>query len=600
MMHSLLILLFLNNINCSRLSGYFKLDYFASAYITPNNNFLYFEQENKRLYMSEPENNSSKYQSSKSITKKNFPTKSIPKNVYYDIRNLKPYNKIEVNYFNESHLSNFIHNETNFDYISLEDLGDNTFIFLKNAAQNSGKNNTINIAYIDFLATTANKKIKINKTYTLEDEAKRINTYCISTSNKNIVCGLIVKSEDDEYYYYNKSLILINNKKDNISDRIYMNEDDYIEKYEDYDDYDYDYDDYDKQFEDEYNKTLIYKFFKLVPLKEERIFYCFTDIDGNIKCGLIQIENDSTIKELIEPKFFYKSYDFYSNFAKNSFSALKYKNENVALCLVEKDKITIQTFEYDSNNNKLNIIIDKKTEFPESFYNYIYYSKLLKNNNDELILFVINGYSASTYALNGFLQELEYSSCSDYYYSLYNSDRKEFSLTVNPSILEDKLNSYSIYFFNDGNEINSIFKDINKNETISENEAFSTKIKFYFNLSYLDYDYVKLHNNEYKLKFSRSKSDTRNIQKCTITFNIYRCKKAECKYCNSDNKCWDAEWNPIYFKTSLEKSFWIIPVAIGVMLIVLLFFSLAKCCIREQIPNLGGENLIQNEMPLIT
>ena len=87
-------------------------------------------------------------------------------------------------------------------------------------------------------------------------------------------------------------------------------------------------------------------------------------------------------------------------------------------------------------------------------------------------------------------------------------------------------------------------------------------------------------------------------QTCQITIIFNQCKK-ECDICTSQN-CYDKNMNTvnIIIPTNLESYFFILPLSILVMLIVLIFFSFAKWCVREPLPNYGG-NLIQNEMPLI-
>lgn len=87
---------------------------------------------------------------------------------------------------------------------------------------------------------------------------------------------------------------------------------------------------------------------------------------------------------------------------------------------------------------------------------------------------------------------------------------------------------------------------------------------------------------------------------------FYGCARTECEICTSSNSydCYDRYWNSIappkelIKTTDFEKYFFILPLSILAMLIVLIFFSFAKCCVREPLPNYGG-NLIQNEMPLI-
>lgn len=214
-----------------------------------------------------------------------------------------------------------------------------------------------------------------------------------------------------------------------------------------------------------------------------------------------------------------------------------------------------------------------------------------------MILLLFNGQYATSVSFNsygGYLKELEYSSCEDKYLYLYNADEQYLYLTINPSLIQT---SKSFYFLNNGKQINSIFKE-NK-DTVEEDKPYNTG-EIFFKLNQQDYDYVEENDNKYEIKFSSTNNYTsRTSQTCTLTIHIKSCEKEECKYWNYKGDCWDNNMKKIFFKTDLEKYFFIIPIAILGMLIVLIFFSFAKCCIREQIPNFEGGNL-QNELPLIT
>lgn len=600
MWHYLLILILLNNINCTEeLSGYFKMDYFSSEYITPNNDILIFEPKEGNLYISKPIQNSPQYNPPSQKGLKAF-DQDKPETLYFNFLNIEP-QIIQVSYFNETNGASFNYTQKlkEYSYISIEEIGNGNFAILLNANNTSKNKNSINIATFDFYAKSNENKFNITKTYILNDKTKRVYSNCITTKGNNIVCALTKKDEDDNLYYYNYTLILLNNEDETISNEIYIyNDSEYIYTYEDDDDYDDDYydDDYVSlsytKFYDEYKNNLIYKFFKIILIDNEKFLYCYMNNNG-IYCGLAEIKNNK-IQVVYKEKKIFEDFDFSSNLAKNSFDAIKYKDNIIILSLATSSEMKFATLQLSSSNTFT--IKTDKGYYSRLDKHYPFYAKLLKNNNNELILFMINSHSyySSTY-LKGYIDELEFISCKNSTISLYNADKKTLEFITYPSFLIDAQKAKSLYLFEIGNEINSLYSGYDI--PIELNKQYSKSETIYYNFTSEDYyKYTKKHI-KYEVGFTSSLET--NAQKCKISFNFYNCK-SECEFCNSDDKCWDQNWKFIYIKSDFEKVFFIIPCSIIVMLIVLALFTFAKCGVKEVIPNYGGENPAQNELPLIS
>ena len=600
MWHYLLILILLNNINCTEeLSGYFKMDYFSSEYITPNNDILIFEPKERNLYISKPIQNSPQYNPPSQKGLKAF-DQDKPETLYFNFLNIEP-QIIQVSYFNETNGASFNYTQKlkEYSYISIEEIGNGNFAILLNANNTSKNKNSINIATFDFYAKSNENNFNITKTYILNDKTKRVYSNCITTKGNNIVCALTKKDEDDNLYYYNYTLILLNNEDETISNEIYIyNDSEYIYTYEDDDDYDDDYydDDYVSlsytKFYDEYKNNLIYKFFKTILIYNEKFLYCYMNNNG-IYCGLAEIKNNK-IQVVYKEKKIFEDFDFSSNLAKNSFDAIKYKDNIIILSLATSSEMKFATLQLSSSNTFT--IKTDKGYYSRLDKHYPFYAKLLKNNNNELILFMINSHSyySSTY-LKGYIDELEFISCKNSTISLYNADKKTLEFITYPSFLIDAQKAKSLYLFEIGNEINSLYSGYDI--PIELNKQYSKSETIYYNFTSEDYyKYTKKHI-KYEVGFTSSLET--NAQKCKISFNFYNCK-SECEFCNSDDKCWDQNWKFIYIKSDFEKVFFIIPCSIIVMLIVLALFTFAKCGVKEVIPNYGGENPAQNELPLIS
>ena len=594
MWHYLLILILLNNINCiEELNGTFKNDYFSSEYITPNNDILIYDPIEYNLYLSKPIDNSPQYNPPNKIKPKNF-TQDKPETLYFNFVNLEP-QIIQVSYFNETNgaFFNYTEDSKEYSYISIEEIGNGNFAILFNANETSINNNSISIATFDFYAKSDEERFKITKTYILNDKTKRVYSNCITTKGNNIVCALTKKDEYNKLYYYNYTLILLNNEDETISNEIYIyNDSESI--YED-DDYDYDYDDdyaslYSTKFNDEYKYNLIYKFFKIILLDSEKFLYCYMNNSG-IYCGLAAIKNNK-IEVVYKGRRIFESFKFYSNLARTIFDAIKYQYNKFILCLATSSEMKFATLQLSYDDTYFTVRTDN---YYSGLYNpYYFYVKLLKNKNNELILFLMNGQSSYSTTLKGYIDELEYISCKNSSISLYNADIKTVKFTTYPSFLIDSEKSKYLYLFKIGNEVNSLF--LLHDVPVKLNTQLSIYDYIYYNFTYEDYNYIKNHT-KYEVGFTNSFEAY--SQKCKVTLNFYKCKK-ECEFCNEDGKCWDQNWKFVYFKSNFEKMFFIIPCSIIVMLIVLALFTFAKCGVKEVMPNYGGENPAPNELPLIS
>ena len=595
MWHYLLILILLNNINCTEeLSEFFQKDYFSSEYITPNNDILIYEPIECNLYLSKPIQNSPQY--NPPILKKlqNF-TQDKPETLYFNFLNLEPH-IIQVSYFNETNGASFNYTKKlkEYSYISIEEIGNGNFAILLNANKTSQNKNSISIATFNFSAENNENKFNIAKTYILNDKTKRVYSNCITTKGNNIVCALTKKDEDDELYYYNYTLILLNNEDETISNEIYIYDDsEYIYTYEDDDDYDYD-DDYvslySTKFYDEYKNNLIYKFFKIILLDGEKFLYCYMNNSG-IYCGLAAIKNNK-IEVVYKGRRIFETFKFYSNLARTIFDAIKYQYNKFILFLASSYDRKFATLQLSNDDTYFTVKTD--SYFSGLNNNYYFYVKLLKNKNNELILFMINGQSSYSTTLKGYIDELEYISCKNSSISLYNADIKTVEFETYPSFLIDSEKSKYLYLFKIGNEVNSLFRS--NDVPVKLNTQLSIYDYIYYNFTYEDYNYIKNHT-KYEVGFTNSFEAY--SQKCKVTLNFYKCKK-ECEFCNEDGECWDQNWKFVYFKSNFEKVFFIIPCSIIVMLIVLALFTFAKCGVKEVIPNYGGENPAPNELPLIS
>ncbi len=582
MMYYILILLLAININCLKeIPGFHFRDSYFSCYTTKENNLLYFEPSLLKLYKSMELKNSAEYSNFKDITpapQKNIRIKTLPNILYFNFMYLSN-NQIKVSFFNESFLSYFNYPNIIFsdlEHLSIDELGNNQFAIFSN--NEKGSNHTLNISQFDISQTDKNK-FKIIKSYIIESDADRINAHCIKTNNNNIICGLIevfLESNNTNYASYNYSLILL--KKNTIDKNIFNYDKGYI-------DIDYGY---------EYKNILTYKFLKLIPLDNDRIFLSYEN--EGIKCGLAQVINSEFIEIIKQDEKIFDNYTFYSKLARDSFSYVKKTDNNIILSIVDKSVVKFANISI-GKNNKINSgnIIQKIFKFNQNPF----FIKLLENNYNETIIFLSYFPSDDSYIYYGYFQELEYTSCDDEKKYVYNAEKTYLNFDFDYATFIDSEDENNIIIFNNEKTITSLIDYDGK--TLEQKKIYK-KDNIYFNLSSIDYNYYYYSGNDYQFNFSNSLNE-RKSKICTYTISFYKCDSI-CTYCTS-NKCWDKNWNNVKEKkekkqkTNFEKFFFIIPGAILLMLIVLVFFTFAKCCMKGQMPNFEGSNIVQDELPLI-
>lgn len=575
MMYYILILLLAININCLKeIPGFHFRDSYFSCYTTKENNLLYFEPSLLKLYKSMELKNSAEYSNFKDITpapQKNIRIKTLPNILYFNFMYLSN-NQIKVSFFNESFLSYFNYPNIIFsdlEHLSIDELGNNQFAIFSN--NEKGSNHTLNISQFDISQTDKNK-FKIIKSYIIESDADRINAHCIKTNNNNIICGLIevfLESNNTNYASYNYSLILL--KKNTIDKNIFNYDKGYI-------DTDYGY----------------YKFLKLIPLDNDRIFLSYEN--EGIKCGLAQVINSEFIEIIKQDEKIFDNYTFYSKLARDSFSYVKKTDNNIILSIVDKSVVKFANISI-GKNNKINSgnIIQKIFKFNQNPF----FIKLLENNYNETIIFLSYFPSDDSYIYYGYFQELEYTSCDDEKKYVYNAEKTYLNFDFDYATFIDSEDENNIIIFNNEKTITSLIDYDGK--TLEQKKIYK-KDNIYFNLSSIDYNYYYYSGNDYQFNFSNSLNE-RKSKICTYTISFYKCDSI-CTYCTS-NKCWDKNWNNVKEKkekkqkTNFEKFFFIIPGAILLMLIVLVFFTFAKCCMKGQMPNFEGSNIVQDELPLI-
>ena len=582
MMYYILILLLAININCLKeIPGIHFNDSLFSCYTTKENNLLYFEPSFRKLYKSMELKNSAEYSNFKDITpapQKNIRIKTLPNILYFNFMYLSN-NQIKVSFFNESFLSYFNYPNIIFsdlEHLSIDELGNNQFAIFSN--NEKGSNHTLNISQFDISQTDENK-FKIIKSYIIESDADRINAHCIKTNNNNIICGLIevfLESNNTNYISYNYSLILL--KNNTIDKNIFNYDKRYIDR-------DYVY---------EYKNILTHKFLKLIPLDNDRIFLSYEN--KGIKCGLAQVINSEFIEIIKQDEKIFDNYTFYSKLARDSFSYVKKTDNNIILSIVNESVVKFANISIDKNN-KINSgnIIQKIFKFNQNPF----FIKLLENNYNETIIFLSYFPSDDSYIYYGYFQELEYTSCDDEKKYVYNAEKTYLNFDFDYATFIDSEDENNIIIFNNEKTVTSLIDYDGK--TLEQKKIYK-KDNIYFNLSSIDYNYYYYSGNDYQFNFSNSLNE-RKSKICTYTISFYKCDSI-CTYCTS-NKCWDKNWNNVKEKkekkqkTNFEKFFFIIPGAILLMLIVLVFFTFAKCCMKGQMPNFEGSNIVQDELPLI-
>ena len=561
MIKTFLIILLLNEIFTLTFNSSFSETQLPYIYMGQNNNIIIYnplQNTKKELIHFFTKNNSLIYSDNITFQLKNFSqiltNESKIANGYFE--SSPTTSDLKVFYFNESYFISFII-KTSGNYISLESIGPENLILFQRGDAN-------NINFVDFKFTSNNITMYIKKNFTLNERTWETNCNCTLTSTNKTVCGLIKIIRKDIIYYYKYyyycyyTLISFNENTNNYTEKLIYNETSSIY--------------YSFENKDNFAK---FKFIKLVPLEDEKILYCFEE--NVIECSLIKLEGQN-MAILKSQKFFYIG----SGIKKNFFSAIKYKDNQVLLGLLSNNNVHIKKITI--NNNKF---LSEDNTIKTSIYSN-FYLKLLKNNNEDIILVTISkNYIEFT--------ELSYSRCNNVSKTIYNGDKVNLNFDVSPSI-NNYNNRDNIIIINNGKELNSLV--VGKEEKKLKLSEVYNKNDIFFKISSQDLDKINKYKN-YSFEYSNSLNETVS-QRCSYTLFFKECK-SECDICTTYGNCYDKNGKSIVFKnkTDFEKYFIILPASILGMLIVLIFFSFAKCCMKEKMPNFG-ENAIVSEMPLIT
>jgi hypothetical protein len=208
MLYFFLITLVLSHINClTRLPGNISTDYYFNIFMNADNDLMYFEPEEKSLYVFPPTLPPSEYDKTPKVNTSTFNQNNIPQNVYLYIRYLNA-TSVEVSFFDEEHLTTYTFEKDSsiYDHISVRPLFDGySFYVFSNAKNNSEHRNTLEIVEFDL----ATKRTTTRFTYRFTSEADRVNCYCMATTDSDIFCGMIEKTENATHALYNQYIFLL-------------------------------------------------------------------------------------------------------------------------------------------------------------------------------------------------------------------------------------------------------------------------------------------------------------------------------------------------------------------------------------------------------
>ena len=299
-------------------------------YMQSNNRILEystFNNTNRFLHHIFPKNDSilySEFTSSRLLSYTKLINESEIQNGYY--KSSTTSNGLNVSYFNDSYYFEFsLKKEKSNYFISLESIGPINLIYFENKP---GYNNSI--SFVDFNFNFSSEVITMNtkKSFTLKESTTRTNCYCTLSSTNNTVCGLIKIFKKGLKCYWNYTLVLLNDDTTYSEIIIYSGGGS----------------SYYNTYENELGE--IKKFIKLIPLEGGKILYCIEE--SGILCSLIQVKNKN-IATLIKNK---KIFGYYSDTNKNSFSGIKYKDNQVILCLLMKNiYVTLSKITIFNNNS---------------------------------------------------------------------------------------------------------------------------------------------------------------------------------------------------------------------------------------------------------
>ena len=575
----LLIILFFNYINCIDIPGTFNFFDLLSSYITPKNDMLVFIKNTSSLYKYKLNSKFPFYTNRDTLTPKEFPKNETIEDIHFNFRHLN-FSTINITYFNENYTSYYIYNpeienNINYSHISFEVIEKNKLILFLHPTNYSINYSTINIVEFD---SKSKEKLKIKKTYFFKASSLFTTTNCVNTVGNNIICGLIEYNTNKTIFEF--SLMYFSELEQFPNKVSIINQTNYYKNL---------------AFYHIIDTNFLYYFIKLFLFSEEKIIFCFNSeesYNSTIKCRFVQDKNNTMVIDnntfiLTQETTKLKRFEY---FKKSALNGVKINDTQIILNFYNYEKKYIEYFNITLNKNMEHKI---ESSYDSSIKLYGFYSLyLLKYNDDNLVSIMVTNSKAQ-------FKEYGYTTCSDSYNYLYNGEQKSLSFTINSLF---KTGENTVIFLNKTNRKFYSIIDTYSNKPINYLVKYDkSKLKYIYNSN--DYYYIK--NYGMRLSFTSGLNEKKH-QTCELILAFYGCARTECEICTSRKSydCYDRYWNAIappkepIKTTDFEKYFFILPLSILAMLIVLIFFSFAKCCVREPLPNYGG-NLIQNEMPLI-
>jgi hypothetical protein len=253
-----------------RLPGNVSSDYYFVSFMNADKELMYLEPKEKSLYVFPPNLAPSEYEKTSKLNTSEFNENNIPQMIYLHIKYLNA-TSIEISFFDEEHLTTqiFEKNSSIYDHISVRPLFDGfSFYAFSNVKNKSENKNILEIVKFDVATKTSTPRF----TYRFASEADRVNCYCTATTDNDIFCGMIEKTQNSTHAFYNHTIFVIDEDDGSDMGKQLI---------------DSSYEIIDKKKGTEYMNILHNKFFTLMSFGEEKMLYCY--VNSGVYCGVAQV-----------------------------------------------------------------------------------------------------------------------------------------------------------------------------------------------------------------------------------------------------------------------------------------------------------------------
>ena len=468
-----------------------------------------------KIYKKNNQNNSYSLNITKNL--KEFPsniTKDLDLDFIYHV-----VNENEIVYFNEDFYSSYYFNKSakfSSGEFTPSFLGKDLFII---PTKDITLSHNINIIKFDYKNNT--QKFNQLKSYIFMNIIPvKLFKYIDCTSiNNTIICGYIYITKIDINDGISYALSTFNSNNTKIQNNILF------------------------EYKLNIDKTI---YLKTIALNENILF--FINIDNNqLVCILAKSINNKEIVFLKNQTIF-NSFELDKINTQDSCSYIILNNNEIILSCkggwyfssyIQITKLTINNNEINTKIHYLNI---------NDYFNikYSYSFNLLKDSNDNLILFINYEDPESNKRQYGF-HYFGYSSCKDIKQVIFNGEKTQFNFTTKiiPLLnINQNYDSNILFFFND-TELKSLIT--NNSEVIKSNISYSKNDLYYFYLNKDNYEYT-INNKGYSVIYS-STNDEFKSQKCYLNLSFNTCDE-KCELCSSKGECFDRNWNIVIDKSN--------------------------------------------------